>query len=53
MCSCALIHKHRPDLIDYEALVQSDAEHNMRLAFETAERELGIPVRTMLDAGHR
>ncbi|KAJ6228703.1 alpha-actinin-2 [Anaeramoeba flamelloides] len=40
---CALIHKHRPDLIDYESLDGNDKEGNLNLAFEVAEKELGIP----------
>ncbi|OMJ25164.1 Alpha-actinin-like protein 1 [Smittium culicis] len=40
---CALIHKHRPDLLDYSKLDMSNHEGNTLLAFEIAERELGIP----------
>ncbi|OMJ16158.1 Alpha-actinin-like protein 1 [Smittium culicis] len=40
---CALIHKHRPDLLDYSKLDMSNHEGNTSLAFEIAERELGIP----------
>lgn len=43
--SCALIHKHRPDLIDYNALDKTDAHYNTRVAFDAAEKALGIPVR--------
>ena len=39
----ALIHKHRPDLIDYDSLQKSNAIHNLRNAFDIAERELGLP----------
>lgn len=40
---CALIHKHRPDLLDYEAcLTQSNAD-NLELAFSVADEKLGIP----------
>lgn len=42
--SCALIHKHRPDLLDYNALDKTDPHANTRLAFEVAERALAIPV---------
>ncbi|OLY84231.1 Alpha-actinin-like protein 1 [Smittium mucronatum] len=40
---CALIHKHRPDLIDYSSLDMNDHAGNTLLAFTVAERELGIP----------
>jgi len=39
---CALIHAHRPDLIDFKSLNKSDAKGNAQLAFDVAERELGI-----------
>ncbi|XP_028915128.1 spectrin beta chain, erythrocytic [Ornithorhynchus anatinus] len=38
----ALIHKHRPDLIDFEKLKHSNARHNLEHAFNVAERQLGI-----------
>ncbi|CAO3610478.1 unnamed protein product [Cunninghamella echinulata] len=40
---CALIHRHRPDLLDYHALDKSDRHHNTALAFDIAEQHLGIP----------
>jgi len=45
---CALIHRHRPDLIDYEKLSKEDPIKNLNLAFEIAEKHLDIP--RMLDA---
>ncbi|CAG8042221.1 unnamed protein product [Penicillium salamii] len=40
---CALLDIHRPDLIDYESLDKSDHRGNMKLAFEIASNEIGIP----------
>jgi len=40
---CALIHKHRPDLIDYDSLSKDNARENLELAFSVAEKELNIP----------
>ncbi|KAL3313305.1 actinin alpha 2 [Cichlidogyrus casuarinus] len=45
---CALIHKHRPELIDYAQLKQSNHSANLNLAFDVAEERLDIP--RMLDA---
>ncbi|XP_048864537.1 alpha-actinin-2b [Brienomyrus brachyistius] len=45
---CALIHRHRPDLIDYAKLNKDDPLGNLNLAFEIAEKHLDIP--KMLDA---
>ena len=41
--SCALLDIHRPDLIDYDALDKNDHHGNMKLAFEIASKEIGIP----------
>jgi len=40
---CALIHRHRPDLIVYEALTKDDPVNNCQTAFRTAEKSLDIP----------
>ncbi|WP_187787984.1 hypothetical protein, partial [Salmonella sp. S146_54837] len=40
---CALIHRHRPDLLDYHALMRDDPMTNLNLAFELAEKYLDIP----------
>ncbi|XP_033124822.1 alpha-actinin-like isoform X3 [Anneissia japonica] len=44
---CALIHRHRPELIDYHSLKKDDPYHNLNTAFEVAEKYLDIP--KMLD----
>ncbi|XP_033928026.1 alpha-actinin-4 isoform X1 [Melopsittacus undulatus] len=44
----ALIHRHRPELIDYEQLRKDDPVTNLNNAFEVAEKYLDIP--KMLDA---
>ncbi|KAJ7812911.1 actinin-like protein [Mycena leptocephala] len=40
---CALIHCHRPDLLDYDKLDKSDRHGNTRLAFKVAAEHLNIP----------
>lgn len=42
--SCALIHRHRPKLLDWDNLDKSDKRTNTELAFRVAEQSLGIPV---------
>lgn len=43
---CALIHRHRPDLIDFDSLTKGSKAANLEKAFSVAENELNIPVRT-------
>lgn len=44
---CAIIHRYRPDLIDFDSLVEQNVEKNNQLAFDIAEKELGIsPIMT-------
>ncbi|XP_038164635.1 protein-methionine sulfoxide oxidase mical2b isoform X3 [Cyprinodon tularosa] len=44
---CALIHRQRPELIDFDSLNEEDVAKNNQLAFDVAEREFGIqPVTT-------
>ncbi|NXV66202.1 SPTB1 protein, partial [Molothrus ater] len=38
----ALIHRHRPELVDFQNLTKSNARHNLEHAFSVAERHLGI-----------
>lgn len=45
---CALIHRHRPDLLDYHKLTKDRPLDNLNLAFDLAEKHLNIP--RMLDA---
>lgn len=40
---CALINRHRPDLIDFKSLNPADNAGNLELAFRIAEDKLGIP----------
>jgi hypothetical protein len=44
MISCALIHRHRPELLDWDKLDKTDKRTNTELAFRVAEQSLGIPV---------
>eukprot|EP01111_Echinosteliopsis_oligospora_P009179 TRINITY_DN264_c0_g1_i1.p1 TRINITY_DN264_c0_g1~~TRINITY_DN264_c0_g1_i1.p1 ORF type:complete len:882 (+),score=266.09 TRINITY_DN264_c0_g1_i1:86-2731(+) len=44
---CALIHKHRPDLLDFSKLDPADKAGNLQLAFDIAANSLDIP--KMLD----
>ncbi|XP_069698706.1 spectrin beta chain isoform X3 [Periplaneta americana] len=44
----AIIHKHRPDLIQFEKLSKSNAMYNLNNAFNVAEEKLGLT--KLLDA---
>ncbi|XP_043979596.1 protein-methionine sulfoxide oxidase mical3a isoform X30 [Gambusia affinis] len=39
---CALIHRYRPDLIDFDCLDEENHERNNQLAFDVAEKEFCI-----------
>ncbi|XP_078000578.1 uncharacterized protein LOC144453173 [Glandiceps talaboti] len=39
---CALIHRFRPELLDFHCLKEDDVAENNQLAFDIAEREFGI-----------
>ncbi|XP_019400077.1 PREDICTED: protein-methionine sulfoxide oxidase MICAL3 isoform X5 [Crocodylus porosus] len=44
---CAIIHRYRPDLIDFNSLDEHNVEKNNQLAFDIAEKEFGIsPIMT-------
>ena len=42
MALCALIHKHRPELIDFNSLDKKNKRENLQLAFDVAQKHLGI-----------
>ncbi|XP_068452091.1 F-actin-monooxygenase mical2b isoform X4 [Clinocottus analis] len=39
---CALIHRFKPQLIDFDSLNEEDHSANLQLAFDISEREFGI-----------
>ncbi|KAF0043189.1 hypothetical protein F2P81_004526 [Scophthalmus maximus] len=39
---CALIHRFKPQLIDFDSLKEEDHAANLQLAFDISEREFGI-----------
>lgn len=39
---CAIIHRYRPDLIDFNSLKEEDMVKNNQLAFDTLEKEFDI-----------
>uniref|UniRef100_A0A7N8XZH7 F-actin monooxygenase n=1 Tax=Mastacembelus armatus TaxID=205130 RepID=A0A7N8XZH7_9TELE len=39
---CALIHRFKPQLIDFDSLNEEDHDANLQLAFDISEREFGI-----------
>ena len=40
---CALLHRYRPDLLDWAATCPTRPNHNCSLAFTAAEIGLGVP----------
>jgi hypothetical protein len=47
MALCAIIHRYRPDLIDFSTIKPEDAAENNQMAFDILNTELNIsPVST-------
>lgn len=40
---CAIIHRYRPDLLDFHSLQPQNIAQNNQLAFDILEKEFGIP----------
>ncbi|EMP24446.1 Spectrin beta chain, brain 3, partial [Chelonia mydas] len=38
----ALIHRHRPEIVDFSKLTKSNATYNLQQAFNVAEQQLGL-----------
>ena len=40
---CAILHRHRPDILDYTTQVdEAKPLENLQLAFDTAKNQLGV-----------
>ena len=39
---CAVLHRHRPDIIDYSSVEGNSPQQNLELAFDTAYDQLGV-----------
>ncbi|KAJ7387768.1 hypothetical protein OS493_001111 [Desmophyllum pertusum] len=39
----AIIHRYRPDLVDFSKLSKASPEQNLEYSFHVAEKELGVP----------
>ncbi|CAG0890093.1 unnamed protein product [Darwinula stevensoni] len=40
---CAILHRYRPDLIDFQKFQPENVARNNQIAFDICEKELGIP----------